>query len=299
MRIRASLAAAAFSGAAALTALAVPAAHAGENPAATKAEQFKSAHQAPSKQRSFAASSAAEADGDIQVTKVTVNANKDVVVGLSPKSFNVYVTVTDPSGVNAEQHGVDVALWHGTDPDPETGDLDGFLWNENGAESCDYWSATAATCKFTITAKPGEADGLWDSSLNGKWNVTVFASANDGDTYTNDFYKNHWIKRASSFSGFNAGPEPVAKGKTITISGTLKRASWSYMKYYGYGSQYVELQFKKAGTSTYSTVKTVKTSSSGYAQTTVTASAAGTWRFHYAGNSTSSVADAYDYVDVR
>ncbi|MFI9250738.1 calcium-binding protein [Streptomyces sp. NPDC053069] len=295
MRIRASLAAAALSGAA-LTALAVPAAHAEGNPAAAQAEQFKSAHQAPSKQ-SVAASPATETDGDIQVTKVTVNANKDVVVGLSPKSFNVYVTVTDPSGVNPEQHGVDVALWHGTDL--EGGDVDGFLWNENGAESCDYWSATAATCKFTITAKPGEADGLWDSSLNGKWNVTVFASANDGDSYENDFYKNHWIKRASSFSGFNAGPEPVAKGRTITVSGTLNRASWSNMKYYGYGSQPVQLQFKKAGTSTYSTVKTVTTSSSGYAKTTVTASVDGTWRFHYAGNSNSSVADAYDYVDVR
>ncbi|MFD5819567.1 calcium-binding protein [Streptomyces sp. NPDC127038] len=293
MRMRTSLAAAAFSGAAALAALSVPAAHAVDNPAAAKAEQFKSAHKAQSKQRPFTAT----VDGDIQVTKVTVNANSDVVVGLSPKSFNVYVTVTDPSGINQEQNGVDVALWHGSDL--ESGDFDGFLWNENGAESCDYWSATSATCKFTIAANPGAVDGLWDSSLNGKWNVTVFASANDGDSYENDLYKNHWIKRASSFSGFNASPEPVSKGKTITVSGTLNRASWSYMKYYGYGSQPVQLQFKKAGASTYSTVKTVTTSSSGYAKTTVTASVDGTWRFHYAGNSASSVADAYDYVDVR
>ncbi|MER6026312.1 calcium-binding protein [Streptomyces sp. NPDC001851] len=297
MRIRASLAAAALSGAAAMTALAVPAAHAEGNPAAAKAEQFKSAHQAPSKQQSVAASPATGEDGDIQVTKVTVNADKDVVVGLSPKSFNVYVTVTDPSGILQGQHDVDVALWHGTSL--ESGDVDGFLWNQDGAESCDYWSASAATCKFTITAKPGEADGLWRSELNGKWNVTVYASANDGDAMEDDFYKNHWVKRASSFSGFNAGPEPVAKGRTITVSGTLNRASWSYLKYYGYGSQPVQLQFKKAGTSTYSTVKTVTTSSSGYAKTTVTASADGTWRFHYAGNGNSSVADAYDYVDVR
>ncbi|MEU1407554.1 calcium-binding protein [Streptomyces sp. NPDC005728] len=297
MRIRASLAAAALSGAAALTALAVPAAHAVDNPAAAKAEQFKSAHQALSKPQSFAASPAAKVDGDIQVTKVTVNGNKDVVVGKSPKSFNVYVTVTDPSGIDHDQYGVDVALWHGTDL--EGGDFDGFLWNENGAESCDYWSATAATCKFTIAANPGEFDGLWDSSLNGKWNVKVDAFANDGDSYSDDFYKNHWIKRASSFSGFNASPEPVSKGKTITVTGTLNRVSWTYDKYYGYGSQPVQLQFKKAGSSTYSTVKTVTSNSSGYLKTTVTASADGTWRFHYAGNSTSSVADAYDYVDVR
>ncbi|GHD84906.1 calcium-binding protein [Streptomyces naganishii] len=296
MRIRASLAAAALSGAAALTALAVPAAHAGENPAAAKAEQYKSAHQALSKHRSLAATPATGTEGDIQVTKVTVNANKDFVVGVSPKSFNVYVTVTDPSGIYQDPHGVDVALWHGTDFD---NDLDGFLWNENGATSCDYWSATSATCKFTITAEPGQTGDLYDSSLNGRWNVTVQATGNDGDFVENDYYKNEWIKRAASFSGFNAGPEPVSKGKTITITGTLKRASWSYLKYYGYGSQSVQLQFKKAGSSTYSTVKTIKSSSSGYLKTTVTASVDGTWRFHYAGNGATSVADAYDYVDVR
>ncbi len=122
MRIRASLAAAALSGAAALTALAVPAAHAGENPAAAKAEQYKSAHQALSKHRSLAATPATGTEGDIQVTKVTVNANKDFVVGVSPKSFNVYVTVTDPSGIYQDPHGVDVAC--GTAPTSTTTSTD-------------------------------------------------------------------------------------------------------------------------------------------------------------------------------
>ncbi|MFK4146206.1 calcium-binding protein [Streptomyces sp. NPDC004065] len=279
MRIRASLAAVTVSGAVALTALVAPAAQAVDNPAG-----------AASKLSSIGNLPADEAEGDTTITKVTVNANKDVVVGVGKKSFNVYVTATDPSGI----YSAGAYLWHGTSLDEDH--VDGVLFTDEDA-TCDNWSATSATCKITITAEAGT--DLYDSALNGKWNVSAWAVGNDADYVQKDLYKNHWVKRAASFSGFNAGPEPVSKGKTITVTGTLKRASWSYLKYYGYGSQSVQLQFKKAGSSTYSTVKTIKSSSSGYLKTTVTASADGTWRFHYAGNGTSSAADAYDYVDVR
>ncbi|MEW2620350.1 calcium-binding protein [Streptomyces sp. NPDC048106] len=284
MRIRASLAAATVSGAVALTALVAPAAQAADSPQVPKA--FLSKPATPSTGRMTPAD---ETDGDVTITKVTDNSNKDVVVGTGQKTFNIYVTASDPSGI----YTADAILWHGTDID---NDVDGVLASENEA-TCDNWSATSATCKITITATPGT--DLYDSALNGKWNVAVYAVANDGDYIEKDVYKNRWVKRAASFSGFNASPEPVAKGKTITVAGTLNRASWTYLKYYGYGSQSVELQFKPATGSTYSTVKTIKSSSTGYLKTTVTASVDGTWRFHYAGNSTSSVADAYDAVDVR
>ncbi|MFH9088930.1 DUF5707 domain-containing protein [Streptomyces sp. NPDC017673] len=281
MRIRASLTAATISGAVALTALVAPAAQAADDPAGTAAKMTPFSAKAP----------ADDTEGDTTITKVTVNGNKDVVVGTGQKSFNIYVTATDPSGI----YSAGAFLWHGTSLDPDNPDADGLLYTDADA-TCDNWSATSATCKITITAT---SDDLYDSALNGKWNVAAWAVGNDADYIQKDTYKNHWVKRAASFSGFNAGPEPVAKGKAITVTGTLKRASWSYGKYYGYGSQAVQLQFKKAGSSTYSTVKTITSSSSGYLKTTVTASADGTWRFHYAGNSTSSVADAYDYVDVR
>lgn len=281
MRIRASLAATTVSGAVALTALLAPAAHAADSP------QIPNVF--TSKPSTGLKAPADDAQGDTQITKVTDNGNKDLVVGVGPKTFNIYVTATDPSGI----YSADAMLWHGTSLDS---DVDGALYSDTDA-TCNNWSATSATCKITITATPGT--DLYDSALNGKWNVAVYAVANDGDFVQTDVYKNRWVKRAASFSGFNASPEPVSKGQTITVTGTLKRASWTYLKYYGYGSQPVELQFKKAGTSTYSTVKTIKSSSSGYLKTTVTASVDGTWRFHYAGNGTSSAADAYDYVDVR
>ncbi|MFH8339450.1 DUF5707 domain-containing protein [Streptomyces sp. AM6-12] len=282
MRIRASLAAATVSGAVALTALLAPAAQAADSPKIPQGFTSK-----PSVGRNAPAD---ETNGDITITKVTDNANQDVVVGVGKKTFNIYVTATDPSGIST----ADAILWHGDSLDQ--GGFDGALYTDNAA-TCDHWSATSATCKITITATAGT--DLYDSALNGRWNVAVYAEANNGDYVEKDFYKNRWVKRAASFSGFNAAPEPVTKGRTITVSGTLNRASWSYLKYYGYGSQSVQLQFKPANSSTYSTVKTIKSSSTGYLKTTVTASVDGTWRFHYAGNSTSSVADAYDYVDVR
>ncbi|MFI1164796.1 DUF5707 domain-containing protein [Streptomyces sp. NPDC020801] len=281
MRIRASLAAATVSGAVALTALVAPAAQAAGDPAGAVAK-LSSVGNAP----------ADESQGDTTITKVTVNGDKDIVAGVGKKTFNIYVTATDPSGI----YSAGAFLWHGTSLDENNPDVDGMLYTDQDA-TCDNWSATSATCKITITAEPGT--DLYDSALAGKWNVAAWAVGNDGDYVQKDVYKNHWVKRAASFSGFNAGPEPVSKGGTITVTGTLKRASWTYLNYFGYGSQSVQLQFKKAGSSTYSTVKTITGSSSGYLKTTVTASADGTWRFHYAGNSTSSTADAYDYVDVR
>ncbi|MEU6009561.1 hypothetical protein [Streptomyces sp. NPDC047453] len=62
----------------------------------------------------------------------------------------------------------------------------------------------------------------------------------------------------------------------------------------------MKLQFRKKGTSTYTTVKTVTTSSSGNLKTTVKASTDGYWRYTFAGTSTTASATAGgDYVDVR
>jgi hypothetical protein len=62
----------------------------------------------------------------------------------------------------------------------------------------------------------------------------------------------------------------------------------------------VKLQFRKAGTSTYTTVKTVTSSSTGALKTTVTAATDGYWRWNFAGTSTTPAAKATgDFVDVR
>ena len=54
-----------------------------------------------------------------------------------------------------------------------------------------------------------------------------------------DAYKYTNIQRYSKLS-VNASPEPVAKGKTITVTGKLTRANWETHDYRGYTNQPVK-----------------------------------------------------------
>jgi hypothetical protein len=82
---------------------------------------------------------------------------------------------------------------------------------------------------------------------------------------------------------FNASPEPVKKGKSINITGRLRVVDWDNDRYIGYSGRTVSVQFRTA-TGSYTTVKTAKTSSTGWLKTTVKASKTGTWRVVYWGN---------------
>lgn len=92
----------------------------------------------------------------------------------------------------------------------------------------------------------------------------------------------------------------MSKGAALTVTGKLSRANWDDNQYHGYSPQSVKLQVRKAGTSTYTTVKTVTTSSTGTLRTTATATADGYWRYAYAGTTTTASANAAgDYVDTN
>jgi hypothetical protein len=107
------------------------------------------------------------------------------------------------------------------------------------------------------------------------------------------------IKRAAKLTA-NATPEPVTKGKTLTVTGTLTRANWETGKYSGYTSQSVALQFRAKGSDTYSTVKTVTSGTAGALKTTVKASADGYYRYKFAGTTTTGAKTAAgDFVDVQ
>ena len=107
------------------------------------------------------------------------------------------------------------------------------------------------------------------------------------------------VKRFDRIRDMNASPEPVTAGKAITVKGTIQRANWDTNHYDGYSGRRVSLQFKPAGSSSYSTVKKVYSGTGGTLSTTVTATQDGAWRWKYYGNSTSGPATSHgDYVDV-
>ncbi|WP_282702636.1 DUF5707 domain-containing protein [Streptomyces sp. CC219B] len=286
MRIRATVAA--VSGALVLSALAVPFAQADSRDAAdldrpSAAERFG----ASSAKSAFSTAAAAPT-----VSKVTVNAGKNLVFGTTTvKTFTVSLTATHESGI-ADAY---IDLWHGTDVET---DIDGYFEPNEEAATCTASSATTSTCKLTITAST--YDHLVKNSLAGKWNVTAAVLANDGEIYWNDYYTTHKVQRLSKLT-VNATPEPVKKGGTLTVTGKLTRANWETLKYSGLPSgQSVTLQFRKKDTTAYNNVKGIKTATGGALKTTTTANYDGYWRFKYAGiTSTAAVNATGDYVDVQ
>ncbi|MFI9192113.1 calcium-binding protein [Streptomyces californicus] len=291
MRIRATVAA--VTGALALSAFAVPAVQADEKPDAglsvpSGAEIFGDAAGAPA-----AKARSARAPEVPVIKKVVVNGGKDIVVGTTAKKkFTVSITASSPSGI-ADGFAY---LWHG-----HIDEVDGVLVPAQDRGNCKASSGTTSTCTVSITVDP-RSDDLYTSSLAGTWNVAAGAlSARQGkeDFIWNDYQAKARVQRASQIT-VNASPEPVKKGKTLTVTGKLSRANWDTHTYKGYSGQPVKLQFRKKGSSTYTTVKTVKTNSTGNLKTTVKASVDGYWRYSFAGTSTTPAATAAgDFVDVK
>ncbi|MFD7745024.1 DUF5707 domain-containing protein [Streptomyces sp. NPDC059698] len=285
MRIRATVAA--VTGALALSAFAVPAAQADDGRSWTVDRGFTAPQPSAGEksQRAFAAT----AYGNGTITSAVVNGGKPIAVGTKSKQTVPYtVTATDDSGIA----GAAAFLWIGSSLDDE--DSFGFDPNEKSI-SCKAVNATTTTCKGTITLDPAfliNSDATW-------WRVGAVAVANDDEEVLRETASKVRVQRFSKLT-VNASPEPVKKGKTITVTGKLTRANWETGTYKGYSGQSVKLQFKKKGAKSYTTVKTVKTSSTGALKTTVKASADGHWRYSFVGTpSTPAVSAAGDYLDVK
>ncbi|OQD55865.1 hypothetical protein BM536_015645 [Streptomyces phaeoluteigriseus] len=302
MRIRATVAA--VSGALALSALAVPAANAADG-APSKADLFQAAHRAAAGKTAFTGSTTAAAPYalDLKFSGVSVNNGKPIVVGTTgkvtaPVSFRV--THAADIDLSAEDFELDVLLYRGALSNPTN-----ILWGDDWP-TCTNVSATVANCKNTIDIRPADGD-LLNSDATSFKALGYAYDWNDQDPYSDDSID--WSKvgyaegdaltlaklqRASKLT-VNAAPEPVRKGATITVTGKLSRANWEDNQYHGYSTQPVKLQFRKKGSSTYTTVKTIKT-----LKTTVKATADGYFRYSFAGTSTTPAANATgDYIDVR
>ncbi|MFS4091460.1 calcium-binding protein [Streptomyces sp. AF1A] len=229
-------------------------------------------------------------DGGVTITDVTVNGGKPIVVGTTNTvTFTGSVTATDPDGIQIAAFTV----VHGSgedDPDLVS------LAPAGNKHTCAAVDATTTTCGETITVNPHD---LTKNAYAGAWNVSVFAfdKADGGSSISH--YTKAYVKRYAKLT-VNASPEPVTKGRTITVTGKLTRANWETHDYRGYTGQTAKLQFRKAGSSTYTTVKNVTTDSHGNLKANVTASADGYWRYVFAGTTTTGTATAAgDYVDVH
>ncbi|MFC9911551.1 hypothetical protein [Streptomyces sp. NPDC059862] len=312
MRIRATVAA--VSGALALSALAVPAAQADSTSYSPDdiAQSVQSVRQAAAGESARSSFSAADTGApyalDFTFSNVKVNSGKPIVVGTTAqKTVPVTYTVTHGADVdlNDPELYFDVEIWRGSDYANPTNLLYGDDW-----PTCTATSDTTASCKGTIDIYPDVELSNADAT---SWKIGGYAVDYNGEDPMADDV--NWdnvgyaeqdslgttrLQRLSKLT-VNASPEPVVKGKTITVTGKLTRANWDTGSYTGLPSgQSVVLQFRKAGTTNYTNVKGIKTASGGALKTTVTASTDGYYRFSYAGiTNTAPATVAGDFVDVK
>ncbi|MFH9084497.1 hypothetical protein [Streptomyces sp. NPDC017673] len=260
MRIRATVAA--VSGALALSAFAVPAAH------------------------------AATAAPNVTFSNVKVNGGKAITLGAtSTVKVKATYTVTHPTTVSMSNVLTGPVLYRGA----SAKDADTQVISDDPG-TCTTVNSTTANCTAYITLP---ADELYNSDA-GTWKEGGLAvdKKTGAEKWQNDLGTIP-VRRAAKLTA-DATPEPVKKGKTLTVTGKLTRADWQHGTYIGFGGQSVKLQFRKAGSTTYTTVKTITSSSTGALKTTVTAGSDGYYRYSFAGTSTTSgVTSTADYVDVQ
>ncbi|MER5467968.1 calcium-binding protein [Streptomyces sp. NPDC002935] len=237
------------------------------------------------------AAQADEVQGDTTISNVVVNGGNPVVVGATAtKTITVSFTVKDASGVDWAQ----AILYHGANIDAS--DSGAVANGSDGRATCTVVSSTTSTCKSTFDLEPGY--NLLNSVAGG-WKVWAIATGKDADYTLKENAKSFQVQRLSKLT-VNASPEPVKKGRTVTVTGALTRANWDTGRYAGYTAQSVQLQFRKKTSDTYTTLKTVKTDSSGNLKTTTTATVDGYFRYSFAGTSTTPAVKATgDYVDVQ
>ncbi|MGQ4382019.1 hypothetical protein [Streptomyces sp. SAS_270] len=288
MRIRATVAA--VSGALALSAFVAPAAQADNAAPSYKAEASKVL--GTSGKTTFGATTAAD---DLGVTFSNFKIASAVKVGTT-NDVSTTVTYTLTHGadyvLNSDDYDNGPLIYKGSSDNP-----DNMLFGTKPA-TCTATSSTTASCKGLVDIHP--ADGDLVNSDAGTWSGGAVAIQYSSDDSSVSFGLGTTKVQRYSKLTVNAGPEPVVKGRTITSTGKLSRANWEDNKYHGYTNQPVKLQFRKAGTSTYTTIKTVTSDSTGNLKATATAVSDGYWRFSFAGTTTTPAVSATgDYVDVH
>ncbi|MHB9851754.1 hypothetical protein [Streptomyces sp. Tue6028] len=252
------------------------------------------------------APTAQAADTGITVSDIVINNGKPIVVGTTkvvepPISFNIAL----PSGYStADPFRYDAYpfLYRGS---MQTAADTGENFIGPGGYTCYESDAKHARCEGNLYIDPHPSQDHVDSNSDATtWKVGVSLKlfkadgglkAGERETRSTTVQ----LKRAAKATT-DASPEPVTKGKSITVTGKVTRANWATKKYDAYSGRTVSLQFRAKGADTYKTVKKGTTSSTGGLKTTVTASVDGYYRWVYYGNSTTGVATSTaDYVDVR
>ena len=133
----------------------------------------------------------------------------------------------------------------------------------------------------------------------GKWRVRVVAYSKSGKALGSR-EKSWYEKFDTAVQSFNAAPEPIRKGRTLTLSGRLIRANDLGTGYTSYSGKTMRVYFRPKGSSTWSYMGYTKTARDGRFRKAFTAKRDGTWRAYFPGTSNFDRQKSRDdYIDVR
>lgn len=200
------------------------------------------------------AAAAQAADTGVTVSDIVINNGKPIVVGTSkevepPITFNIVLpsgySTADPTRYDAYPF-----LYRGS-LKTATGTGKNFI--APGSYTCCEIGSKRARCEGNLHIDPHPSQEHVDSDSDATtWKVAVSLRLfnADGALMAEEYQTRPQtvrLKRAAKVTAASATPEPVIKGKKITVTGKLTRTNWSTKKYGAYGDRTVRLQFRAKG----------------------------------------------------
>ncbi|MFB4306811.1 hypothetical protein [Actinomadura sp. GTD37] len=133
----------------------------------------------------------------------------------------------------------------------------------------------------------------------GKWRVRVVAY--DRNKKALGSREDYWYEKFdTAVQGFNAAPEPIRKGRALTLSGRLIRVNNLGAGYTSYSGKTMRVYFRLKGAKTWTYMGSTKTARDGRFRKAFTAKRDGTWRAYFPGTSNFDRQKSRDdYIDVR
>ncbi|MFE9660954.1 HtaA domain-containing protein [Streptomyces sp. NPDC005955] len=169
-------------------------------------------------------------------------------------------------------------------------DADSVRW-ERSTDRGTTWSAVSGATSTTLAVKATGA-------LNGSLYRAVFTNA-AGEVSTRSAALA--VKAVPSrITGLNAGPEPVAKGSKVTVTGTLQAVGATNETWRAVARTGVVVEFRAKGSTAWSRAASATTGTNGAFSAGITAAKDGDWRARYTGTADRAASTSgADYVDVR
>ncbi|MGJ5805837.1 hypothetical protein ACSCB1_43155 [Streptomyces europaeiscabiei] len=189
------------------------------------------------------------------------------------------LSVSGTLGITGDDHGERVSVAVQYSPDGKTG------WTTEKTVKTGFGE------QFHVKV-PGYTDGYWRLKYAGSTTYDVKGTTSGASR------ENRVLTRIKDA---NASPEPVRKGRTVTVKGVLQERRADASTWKAYGSKKVQILFRPKGKKTWYLMTTVTSKSNGSFSKGFTAQQDGTWvpvfakpdSKHFVGSGKE------DYVDVR